>query len=308
MTRQTRFAMQSKTQFTLSGLFILLNWLLCPLLCAQSGHAQNQTHVPTDHIALDVCDFSDNDSAFWNADGWWDPVHNSYNLSEMAVDLHFTVEGACAGPNATFQYLLYLDLDRNGVPETVVNSELLPSIDGTVYFDNAHTPSFQGGTPLCFDSRPVPSVSLDRYRFALEITQNGAKTTASLRFNTRRYPTEYTLPLLPLGKHTIIWIVRDACGHETVSQQDFNIIDCAKPTIQCKPLSVNIMQTGMVTLWASDFIEFANDNATPPELLRIAVSTGESAPDDFPVDTATGQPETQVTFMCPNLGSNTIQL
>ena len=84
--------------------------------------------------------------------------------------------------------------------------------------------------------------------------------------------------------------------------------DCKKPTIVCKPLSVNIMQTGMVTLWASDFLEYAFDNCTPAEQLKIAVSKGEPAPAEFPRDPVTRLPITQLNFTCADLGPNVVQL
>jgi hypothetical protein len=112
---------------------------------------------------------------------------------------------------------------------------------------------------------------------------------------------------LPHGNHKIKWIIEDGCGNETVCEYPVNIRDCKKPTIVCKPLSVNIMQTGMVTLWASDFLEYAFDNCTPADQLEIAVSSGEPAPAAFPRD-AQGRPITNVSFTCANLGPNVIQL
>ena len=123
-----------------------------------------------------------------------------------------------------------------------------------------------------------------------------------------RRPNTFVLPKLPHGKHKIKWIVEDGCGNESVYEYVFEIIDCKKPTVVCKPLSVNIMQTDMVTLWASDFLEYAFDNCTPAEQLKIAVSKGEPAPAEFPRDPVTRQPIVQVNFTCADLGPNVIQL
>ena len=258
-------------------------------------------------VKPDTCDLTDNDPLFWNVDYWWDATHASHDLCEMPIDLKLTATDLCSGPNINFRYLLFLDLDGNGTMETVVSSAQLPPTN-TVYYGNALLPNYQGGTPRAFDHRAVINPSLDWYRFAIQVTRSGANATAAVRFNTQRSPNTFVLPQIPHGKHKIKWIVEDGCGNETVCEYPFEVKDCKKPTIVCKPLSVNIMQTGMVTLWASDFLEYAFDNCTPADQLKIAVSKGEPAPAEFPRDPVTRLPITQVNFTCADLGPNVIQL
>lgn len=255
----------------------------------------------------DTCDLTDNDPFFWNVDYWWDATHARHDLCEMPIDLKLTATDACSGPNINFRYLLFLDLDGNGSMETVVSSAQLPPVN-TVFYGNTGLPNYQGGAARAFDHRNVVNPALDHYRFALQVARSGASATGSVRFNTVRAPNTFVLPQLPHGKHKIKWIIEDGCGNETVYEYTFEIADCKKPTLVCKPLSVNIMQTGMVALWASDFLEYAFDNCTPAEQLKIAVSKGEPAPAEFPRDPATRLPITQVNFTCDDLGPNVIQL
>jgi len=112
---------------------------------------------------------------------------------------------------------------------------------------------------------------------------------------------------LPHGKHRIKWIIADECDNETVCEYPFEVRDCQKPVVVCKPLSVNILQTKMVQLYASDFLEYAMDNITSQSNLKFALSTGMLAPKKFPRD-SNGNAITIQTFNCQNLGANVIQL
>ena len=257
-------------------------------------------------VKPDTCDLTDNDPLFWNVDYWWDATHSSHDLCEMPVDLKLTATDLCSGPNINFRYLLFLDLDGNGTMETVVSSSQLPPTN-TIYYGNALLPNYQGGTPRAFDHRLVINPTLDWYRFAIQVTRSGANATAAVRFNTQRSPNTFVLPQIPHGKHKIKWIVEDGCGNETVCEYPFEVKDCKKPTIVCKPLSVNIMQTGMVTLWASDFLEYAFDNCTPASQLKLGVTTETTTNGVFPRD-VNGNPITNVTFDCSQVGTQVIHL
>jgi hypothetical protein len=83
--------------------------------------------------------------------------------------------------------------------------------------------------------------------------------------------------------------------------------DCKAPTVVClNGLSVNIMPTGMIQLWASDFLQYTEDNCTPAAQLKIAIrKCGQGT--GFPVD-AQGNPITNVTFTCAELGTQCVEL
>lgn len=86
---------------------------------------------------------------------------------------------------------------------------------------------------------------------------------------------------------------RQACGNS--------------PTIVCIiGLSVNIMPTQTIALYAVDFVLYAEDNTTPGAMPKIAIrkkGTGMG----FPVDTA-GNPVERVTFDCSELGIQGVEL
>ncbi|HAD11958.1 MAG TPA: hypothetical protein DCF33_05915 [Saprospirales bacterium] len=85
------------------------------------------------------------------------------------------------------------------------------------------------------------------------------------------------------------------------------LVDQAPPVLVCfSGFSVNIMPTGMVNLWSSDFVESVWDNATTPGLIDLAVrkaGTGSGFPED-----ALGEPIYNVLFSCLDLGSQTVEV
>ena len=121
-------------------------------------------------------------------------------------------------------------------------------------------------------------------------------------------------PQLPYGTHKIKWTITDGCGNETYCEYTFVVKDCKAPTVVCfNGLSVNIMPTQMVTMWASDFLQYAEDNCTPPtpytagpNKIKFAIrKKGQGT--GFPVD-ALGNPITSVTFTCAELGKQFVEL
>jgi hypothetical protein len=257
---------------------------------------------------VEFCDVTPNNAQLWNEMYWWDGVISSHDMCEGPVDLTITATDACSGSDININYLLFLDLDGDGTMETVVNSRTL-GIAGlgwnNVKFGNLNTPNYGGGTNRAFDERPVPGNQ--KYGFALQTTVNGANKTASVRWNTQQNQTTYTVPELPYGTHKIKWFIEDNCGNEKICEYTFVVKDCKKPTVVClNGLSVNIMPTQMITLWASDFLQYTEDNCTPVADLRIAIRKSGTGT-GFPVD-GNGNPITQVTFTCAELGTQLVEL
>lgn len=247
----------------------------------------------------DPCDLSANDSLLWRHTALWDARHNQHDLCEGPQDLRLVVSDACSGSRLNVQYLLYLDINGDGAPDTRISSSNLPQ-PGYIIYNNLNN----GTLALPFDRRPLPTERL--YRFAVQAIRSGDTLRAALRWNTLATPEQYRLPEFPYGKHRIEWIVSDGCGNETTCVQYFEIKDCKKPTVVCKPLSVNIMQTGNVALWASDFLEYADDNCTPAGLLRFSLVRDDPPWTSFP--TQQGQPISSQIFTCNDLGAQVVHL
>jgi hypothetical protein len=213
------------------------------------------------------CDYSANNEFLWNDAAWYDTNHSSHDLCEGGDVISITGFDDCSGDNIDIRALLFMDLDNNGVMETVYNTnDLNPPIRGSIWVNNANAVNFVGTTALQFDKRPNLSDN-QRYSLGLQFTTAGGKKTASLRFRTLQ-PDTWSNPQLPYGNYKIKWIIADGCGNETVKEHLFSIKDCKKPTIVCRNgLSVNLMNNPAmqgVTLWATDFVQYAEDNCTPP--------------------------------------------
>ncbi|MDO8366372.1 MAG: T9SS type A sorting domain-containing protein, partial [Saprospiraceae bacterium] len=184
---------------------------------------------------------------------------------------------------------------------------LNPPTPGVVYFDNANTPNFGGGTARQFDNRGLPLNQNYQFSLLQQSSANGTKRTFSVRWNTLQLPNTYTIPEFPHGTHKIKWILRDGCGNEAFCEYNFTIKDCKAPTVVCiNGLSANIMPTGMIQLWASDFLQYTEDNCTPAGQLKIGIrkcGTGLG----FPLN-PDGSVQTSVTFTCAELGTQCVEI
>jgi hypothetical protein len=254
------------------------------------------------------CDVTPNDPLLWNESYWWDNVIGQHDLCEGPSDLTITATDACSGSNINVRYLLFLDLDNDGTMETVINS-VNTGIAGlgwnAVPFGNGANANYTGGTIRAFDGRPVPFNQ--KYGFAIQTTTSGTKKTASVRWNTQQSQNNFTIPELPYGTHKIKWFVEDGCGNESICEYTFIVKDCKKPTVVCfNGLSVNIMPTQMIQMWASDFLKYTEDNCTPSNQLKIGIRKSGTGT-GFPVD-GNGNPITNVTFTCDELGTQTVEL
>lgn len=281
--------------------FLPLQTLFLSLCCCGTTLlSAQQTCTPPDGRDTTI-----NDLYLWNADYWQDPVHNSHNLSEMGVDLQMRLDGICPWKIRSVKYILRLDLDRDGATETVVHNGQTQQ-PGMIWVGNAQNPDFSGGTLRRFDTRQVTDTLLDCYKFALQITQGGDSAVVALRFTTARFPGFFTLPRIPHGKHRMEWTVLDGCGKTHTCKYDFEVKDAKKPVIHCKPALTINFTSPYIYLYASDFLEYATDNATPPEQLELAAALDQKEPLVFPFDSVIKQPQASIPISCSNLQFNNI--
>jgi len=84
-------------------------------------------------------------------------------------------------------------------------------------------------------------------------------------------------------------------------------LDLTPPVIIClNGLNVNIMPTGEIHLWTSDFLHSVSDNVTPTDQIKIAIrkaGTGFGFPEDF-----AGNPILRVVFDCDEVGTHTVEI
>lgn len=132
----------------------------------------------------------------------------------------------------------------------------------------------------------------------IETSVSGDVLTGKIKF-----PNNYGLPY---GTHKVEWIASDNCAGQSICKYDFIVKDCKPPTVVCiNGLSVNIMPTGMITMWASDFLHYAFDNCTPANQLKISIRKAGTGT-GFPL--VNGQPVTGVTFTCQEVGTNLVEI
>jgi len=252
-----------------------------------------------------VNDLTPNDPQFYNANYFWDPIVETHDLCEAPGELTITASDACSGTDVNFSYLLFIDIDQNGTMETVISSNNLPGFNN-INVGNAGNPNFTGGTPSAFDFRPVPSNQ--KYGFALQTTVSGGKKTARVAWNTLQSQNSYVTPQFPHGRHKIKWFVNDNCGNESVCEYIIEVRDGKAPTVVCiNGLSVNIMPTGMIQLWDTDFLQYKEDNCTAPASKIVTGIRRAGAGTGFPRD-AQGNPITNVNFTCADIGTQEVEL
>lgn len=155
------------------------------------------------------------------------------------------------------------------------------------------------------------------YRLFLDLDGNGSMETYISSSSPNAWPIEKmvlggdtlmaTIDFppgfgFPYGTHKIEWVANDKCGNEAICKYEFVVKDCKAPTVVCiNGLSINIMQTGMITLWDTDFIKDLFDNCTPKNELKIGVRKSGTGT-GFPVDSHS------VTFDCSELGTQFIEI
>jgi len=252
-----------------------------------------------------ICDITPNNNQLWNEMFWWDNANQSHDLCEAPADICITATDACSGSNINIEYQLFLDLDGDGVMETIINS-INTGIAGlgwnAVPFGNAN-----GGAGVIrqFDERLVNFNQ--KYGFAIQETVSGVNKTACVRFNTQQSQNTFVPAELPYGTHKIKWFITDGCGNEAICEYTIIVKDCKAPTVVCyHGLSVNIMPGGMIAMWDTDFLQYTEDNCTQTPFLKTAIrKCGQGT--GFPVD-ANGQPIKSVIFTCDELGEQCVEI
>jgi hypothetical protein len=267
-------------------------------------HAQCPQITNCSNSLQEWCDVSANQDKLWNAVYWWDPAILSHDLPESPVSLSITAVDACNTGDLSFRYELFLDLDQDGTQETVIKSTTPPPA-GAVYFGNAANPNFTGGTYRVFDQRNVPPTL--KYRFGLEKKGSGATQKATIVWKSNWSIGPGVPVQLPMGQHRVKWYVKDGQQNEQVCELTLLVKDCKAPTMQCQAgLSVNLMPTGMVNLWATDLLVSTSDNTTPNNQIALGLRKAGTGT-GFPVNSL-GVAESQTVFDCADIGIQTVEL
>jgi subtilisin-like proprotein convertase family protein len=114
----------------------------------------------------------------------------------------------------------------------------------------------------------------------------------------------------PLGTHTARFYVSDDCGNTSQIDITFDIIDCKAPTPVCyNGLSIDLMPSGMVELWASDFdassYDYCHDYEVKINRIEDVNGDGFITADDY----QTTPPTTDtIVARCKDLGILYVQM
>lgn len=278
-----------------------MNRLLLFLLCFSAARlaAQSCVSVSCPPAPVDLCDFSNNRAELWNEPYWLDTLHQSHDLPESPTEFQTKFYQDCGGTLSVY-YLLFLDLNSDGIRETVVDSRTPPAA-GTVLYGNGPTAPYNDGTARSFDERSVPQGQ--KFRFAIEVVYGGSYTLGRVRWNTDDAPGTFVNAELPYGNHMIRWVSQESGGERDSCEYAFSIRDCKPPTIVCyNGLNVDILPTTFVTIWTADLVQYTDDNLTPSPELAIALrrsGTGTGFPEDS---------SQSITFNCFDLGIQPVEV
>lgn len=95
------------------------------------------------------------------------------------------------------------------------------------------------------------------------------------------------------GTYVVQYIAEDHCNNQSACNTTITVVDCKKPTPYCKNgIVIELMQTGMVDVWASDLNAGSFDNC--PGTMKLSFS-----PDVNDIGN---------TYTCADVGQQTVQL
>ncbi len=108
--------------------------------------------------------------------------------------------------------------------------------------------------------------------------------------------------------YQIVWTARDACGNTTKEEVTYEFIDCKQPTAYClHGISVDLMPTGMVPIWAEDLDVNSADNCPNAEIQfrmwhnSLAVNPPTNAAEVLALPA-------NIIFTCAHLGTQEVQM
>lgn len=257
-------------------------------------------------MVIEVCDFGEDDPHLWSDPAFFDQFRAKSELAEAPAELSLTLDNLCAGADVQVAYSLFLDLNGDGTPETVVQSDQAAQ-PGFVLFKNFKSLGYAGGTPAQFDKRPGVGVS-ERYQFALETSNLGTSFKAWVRWNTEAQPDDYLAPQLPYGSHRIEWRVSDGCGHVQTCAYQVRVRDCASPEVIClEEIFLEMSATHQVCFSSSDLLKILTDNYSSPQDIRTGIRIGGYGT-GFPWDSTGGNGIQHICFDCSTLGYQPVEL
>jgi len=116
----------------------------------------------------------------------------------------------------------------------------------------------------------------------------------------------FNYEVAPNINYTVNWKVTDNCGNIAEETTNYEFKDCQKPAPYClHGTAVELMSSGMIQVWATDFERGSTDNCTPSD--KLAYRIWHTSLGDAPTDLAGVQALPEVlTFDCATLGQQNV--
>lgn len=242
-------------------------------------------------VPLQVNDQSNNNPAYWNDVSWTDSLAASHDLADAAAPLSAIFSHNGCPTSHHFHYELKMDLNGDGILETLVNSDSM-YLPGKLFFNNAVTGS--QAVLATFDQRAVDTDQKWRFGLTAEAIPNN-QTRLRAIWTTASGDTT-TTPQLPYGSHQMVWWAESLCDTFSLVAAT-QIQDKRPPSISTQsPLSPWPHDNGWITIHAEDLIQSVSDNYTPADRIEVAIRP-VGAGIGFPL-TADGQPQTTIYQRC----------
>lgn len=258
----------------------------------------------------------------WRLIYWCDYDANLYSPTYIPNPSNSDVGPTVIGNSANHGYLEYIQIIkvRDDAPPVFSNCPASPVVycDYTANDPAQYTYRCEGPVNLETDVTDVCSgtdISL-AYLLYLDLDGNGSMETVTSSSAPGAWPIETSIVgnvvhghigfptnyQLPYGTHKVEWIAGDHCGNESTCKYEFIVKDCKKPTVTCiNGLSVNIMQTGMITLNVNSFLQYVTDNCSTPAQIQIGIRKAGTGT-GFPTGTST------VNFDCNETGTQLVEI
>ena len=225
---------------------------------------------------INWCVFDDFGTDFYSEDGYseadlfqdWD---GDFDFDERTFRDGFNSSGTPGTPDG---YITYKQIIK--VLDTEAPSFNIPAIDGCIVETDCDKDLIL----------PYPEID-DNCSPSFDVTITGDLGTFT------EITEDQTVANVAPGTYSLTYTVTDQCGNTDFETVTVTVEDCKKPTPYCKNgLVIEIMQTGMVEVWALDLDNGSFDNC--PGALQYSFSADVT--------------ETSITFTCDDLGLNEVEL
>jgi hypothetical protein len=262
----------------------------------------------------------------WTIIWWCDYNANTYAPTYVPNPGNSDVGPTVVGNSYNHGYFKYTQIIKflDNVPPVFINCPTSPVLfcdltnNDAAQYNNNYMDRCEGPVDLkvrVTDACSKANIGLS-YKLFLDLDGNGSMETYLTSSSTGAWPIETTVQGdtltgrikfppghgFPYGKHKVEWVASDNCAGQSICKYEFEVKDCKAPTVVCiNGLSINMMPTGMATLWDTDFLLYTFDNCTPNEQLKIAIRKS---------GTGTGFPLNQhgVTFDCTEVGTQFVEI